>query len=111
MRIAPDSPNNACSFGSLFTLQDVCQAGVPFMSSNISSRKTRWVDFGKAGEVAQAGMATDSELNVVLRVVSAHAMRASLFASAQATTLECRRVSMARTQAASRPDCRSSSRM
>ena len=41
MRIAPDSPKNASSFKSWFTLQGVCQAGVPFTSSHISGRKTR----------------------------------------------------------------------
>lgn len=49
MRIAPDSPNNGGSFESSLTSQGVYQAGVPFTSSNISSRKTRWVDFSEVG--------------------------------------------------------------
>jgi hypothetical protein len=44
MRIAPSGPGNSCSFKSSLTFQDVRRAGLPFTSSIISSRKTRWVD-------------------------------------------------------------------
>src|ERR1700712_4482950 len=46
--------------------------------------------------------------NTVLELATAHAIRASLLARAHATTLECRRVSIARTQSTTRPDCLSS---
>jgi hypothetical protein len=49
MRVAPDDPEKPIGFESQFFWQVVRQAGVPFTSSNFSDRKTRWVDFGKAG--------------------------------------------------------------
>jgi hypothetical protein len=110
MRIAPDDPEKIFGFGSQFSVQVVRQAGVPFTSSNFSDRKTRWVHFGKiyAESDAQLAIGSAPALNVVWRVARAQAVRASLLANAQATTLECRRASMARTHSARRPDCRSS---
>ena len=47
MRIAPGGLGNSCSFRSSLTFQDVRRAVLPFTSSIISSRKTRWVDLLK----------------------------------------------------------------
>ena len=59
MRVAPDNPKNAGGFESHVRLQVVCQAGVPFTSSNFSDRKTRWSDFdiAESGRGIQAGIA------------------------------------------------------
>lgn len=53
-------------------------------------------------------MAAASALKVVLRAAIAHATRASLLASAQATTLGCRRVSICRVQLTNGPEFLSS---
>jgi hypothetical protein len=60
------------------------------------------------GEVRYAGMAAVSALKLVLRAAIAQAIRASLLANAQATTFECRRVSICRVQVANDPDFLSS---
>jgi hypothetical protein len=51
--------------------QDCRQASVPFTSSNSSSRKTSWVDFGKSGRVADPlheKLSTDAIERVLLDV-------------------------------------------
>ncbi len=108
MRVAPDNPEKPHGFESQFLRQGAFQAVVPFTSSNFSNRKTRWVDFGRADteSVGQAGTATDPASNTVLRVASAHAVRASLFTSEQATRRLNAVVSAWCAQVASGPVCR-----
>jgi hypothetical protein len=43
MKVAPGSPKNLGGFESRFFDQVICQAVMPFTSSNFYSRKTRWV--------------------------------------------------------------------
>ncbi|MGF6383627.1 hypothetical protein OKW33_006073 [Paraburkholderia atlantica] len=97
---APDSPKKHVGFAvSRYFPQGVRQAGVPFMSS--------------ASTVAKPGGTVQIEVSglnmVVFRVNeawcadNAHAIRANLLASAQATTLECRLASIERTHSASGP--------
>jgi len=107
MRIAPDGPDNRGSFRSWLTSQGFRQAGLPFRSSVFSSRKTRWVDFGKTVRRVVAYPATPSEpeSNTASRLAMDQAIRANLLAKAQATTFECRRASIERTQSAIRPEC------
>ena len=112
MRIAPGGPGNSCSFRSSLTFQDVRRAVLPFTSSIISSRKTRWDDFLKpSGSAGHATEAVTCSSNTVLWLTIAHAIRASLLASAHATTQECRRASIARVQSAMGPECLSSRSM
>lgn len=60
MRIAPGGPYNRGSFRSWLTSQGFRQAGLPFTSSVFSSRKTRWVDFGKTERQVVAHPVTSS---------------------------------------------------
>lgn len=104
MRFAPVDPLNLVGFRSLISSQVVPQAGVPFTSSIFSRRKTSEVFRKEAYCVfAQTGRLANSALNVVWRATIAQAVRASLLASAHATTFECRRVSIVRTHSAKRP--------
>ena len=70
------------------------------------------VDFVKTPREGGHATVTVSRCsNTVSWLTIAHAIRASLLASAHATTQECRRVSIARVQSATRPDCLSSRSM
>jgi hypothetical protein len=112
MRIAPGGPGNSCSFRSSLNFQDVRRAVLPFTSSIISSRKTRWDDFLKpSGDTGHATEAVTCSSNTVLWLTITHAIRASLLANAHATTQECRRASIARVQSAMGPECLSSRSM
>ncbi|KAG0161789.1 hypothetical protein DFQ30_005560, partial [Apophysomyces sp. BC1015] len=105
MRSAPDDPKNGSSLEDLFSDQVRRQAAVPFTSSILSRRKTSWMSRKvkvKPKPPGQAGEPTEPVSNTVLRAVIAHAVLASLLASAQATIFECRRVSIPRTQSARR---------
>jgi hypothetical protein len=65
--------------------QDCRQASVPFTSSNSSSRKTSWVDFGKSGRVADPlheKLSTDAIERVLLDV---RAARVSYFVQSGST--------------------------
>jgi len=99
---APGCPGNSCSFKRSLTLQDVRRAGLPFTSSIISSRKTRWVDSNFKRGRSRNG---DGPLLFKYCVVThdRHTIPPSLLANAQATTQECRRASIARVQSATEP--------
>lgn len=81
---------------------------MPFASSVVSGRKTRWSKFVLLCKAHYVDMAAAPALKVVLRAAIAHAIRASLLASAQATTLGCRRVSICRVQLTNGPEFLSS---
>lgn len=102
MSFAPGCPGNSCSFKRSLTLQDVRRAGLPFTSSIISSRKTRWVDSNFKRGRSRNG---DGRLLFKYCVVThdRHTIPPSLLANAQATTQECRRASIARVQSATQP--------
>ena len=108
MRVAPDDPKNGSSLEDLFSEQGFHQAVVPFTSSNFSVAKPVGlvVTAKEESRCAQAGMPVPSTLNVALFLTNAQAIRASLLASAQATTFECRRDSIPPTHSASLPETR-----
>ena len=82
MKFAPTAPIKSCGFLSLFTSRVFPQAGVPFLSS-VSGVAKAEVLMG-----VQAGKAVGPALKLVCRATIAHAIRASLLATAHATTFE-----------------------
>lgn len=87
MRVAPVDPENVIGIECHFTCQVLRQAAVPFTSSVVHYRKTeRMFLYGAAW--GQAGKVSGPASNRVCFVARAQAIRASLLARAQATTLE-----------------------
>lgn len=92
------SPHEVGGFRSLFTSLGVPQAGVPFLPSVSVVAKAEmdyaFLPYGQTGIVADPGS------KLVWRATIAHAIRASLFASAHATTFAWRRLTTARVHSA-----------
>jgi len=105
MKFAPAIPLKLGGFRSLFrsllSCRGVTHAGVSFTSSGFSRRKSREVE-GRPAFVRIRAVASPGS-KVVCRTTIAQAVRASLLASAHATTFECRRVRSARVQSARWP--------
>lgn len=81
---------------------------VLFTSSDVCGRKPSWVTCVMLYRARYAGMIAAPALKLVLRAAIAHAIRANLFANAQATTLECRRASICRVHMTNGPEFLSS---
>ena len=88
MRVAPDDPEKAGGFKSRFLRQVLRQAGGPFTSSVVQlSQKPRKVVVLNSQRELAISPSVPSPYRVWLTAM-AHAMRANLLASAQATTFE-----------------------
>lgn len=105
MRVAPGSPKKSLGSKSQFLIRlsfrPLCRSRHPI--STVA--KPRLVNRYCLPDADHGATGAASVRYSVCREASAQTVRASLFASAQATTLECRRVSIERTQSASSPFC------
>ena len=107
MRVAPDDPEKANGFLlSQFLKQVLRQAGRPFTSSIIQLSQNlkgkSW--YSNNCRIRRSGVQAPGPASYCVWCAAiAQAIRASLLAKAQATTLEWRRLSNERTQSAKAP--------